>query len=165
MAERPNYSAINLKKLRTDAGMSRSDLLRELKSRGVGVHMTTLRRLEEGQQQMKVEELIAICDVFEMTLDQFVHQPIDETTARLTEILRDLRQTRAGLSFQLSALHHELQRLDQVLSEPETPAASQSAIVKEMTELLDYDTPYRDRVEDLLHHFSEEPRDSGSGSR
>lgn len=72
------YAAANLKKLRESKKLSRQNLIDELKKDGLSIHATSLRRIEEGEQPMKVNEASHFASYFGISLDQFIEIPIDE---------------------------------------------------------------------------------------
>lgn len=162
MSDVPNYSSTNLKELRTSSGMSRNDLLRQLEDRGVTMHTTTLRRLEDGTQQMKVDELVAFCDIFELSLDDFATRPVDELSARLTEVLRDLRTTRRTVGFHLSTYIHELEKAANVLGEPNTPSAAQNSTVREIETIVKRDSNQSAAMREVMETVMNE-RPDGEG--
>lgn len=59
------YHGANLKKARTDFGLS----LRKLSAES-GVHAKTLARLEKGEGNPKINTLAAIARYFDMTIDE-----------------------------------------------------------------------------------------------
>ncbi|MGP5242519.1 hypothetical protein [Corynebacterium flavescens] len=77
------YAAANLKTLRESKNLSRQNLIDEMKEHGLNLHSTSLRRIEEGIQPMKVNEASHFADYFGITLDQLVERPIDEKFAAL----------------------------------------------------------------------------------
>ena len=162
MVSAVNYASTNLKELRASAEMSRNDLLRELEDRGVTMHTTTLRRLEEGSQQMKVDELVALCDIFELSLDDFATRPVDELTARLTEALRDVRNARRTVGFYLSNYLHELDKAAGVLAGADVPSAAQSSTVREIEAILKNDNEQRENMKTVMQALmSESPNGEG----
>ena len=84
-----SYAAINLKALRTAANMSRQALIDGIKEKnGLTLHSTSLRRIEEGEQPMKVNEAMHFASFFEVPLDVFIKAPIGHA---YTEIQADLK--------------------------------------------------------------------------
>lgn len=84
-----SYAAINLKALRTAANMSRQALIDGIKEKnGLTLHSTSLRRIEEGEQPMKVNEAMHFANFFEVPLDAFIESPIDNS---YTEVRADLK--------------------------------------------------------------------------
>lgn len=81
MNEVHDYSSENLRELRKNAGFSRRELLEKMEGMGVKMHPTTLRRIEDGDQNMKVHEAQAVAEIFGMSLDDLVSDPINEGEA------------------------------------------------------------------------------------
>lgn len=77
------YAAANLKALRESKNLSRQNLIDELKERGLNLHSTSLRRIEEGIQPMKVSEASHFANYFGISLDQLIEVPIDENFVAL----------------------------------------------------------------------------------
>lgn len=81
--EMADYSSQNLRELRKNADFSRREIIEKLADQGVKMHPTTLRRIEDGEQTMKVTEAKAVAEIFGMTLDDLVDEPINEGEAGL----------------------------------------------------------------------------------
>lgn len=60
----------NVVATREELGMNRSELLRTIESSGTQMHMTTLRRIESGEQEPKLSEAKAISDALGLSIEQ-----------------------------------------------------------------------------------------------
>lgn len=78
--ELENIFAFNLRRLRELRGDSRSRVIQYLEKRGIKMHMTTLKRIEDGEQQPKLSEAVAFAEIFGVTVDDLVQVPfvVDE---------------------------------------------------------------------------------------
>lgn len=78
--------AVNLKALRTDRGMTQSELARHMSEKGFKWHQATVFKLENGERQIQLGELREISTLFNVALDRLV-----EGTDRIAELSK-LRQ-------------------------------------------------------------------------
>lgn len=71
-------------------GWTRTELLRQLKAGGFNVHMTTLRRLESGEQEPRLSELKALAAVLGTTVARLMNEAdgYEDTTRKQLESLR-----------------------------------------------------------------------------
>lgn len=83
MGEVHDYSSENLRELRKNADFSRREILEKLENLGVKMHPTTLRRIEDGEQNMKVHEARAVAEIFGMTLNDLVDAPVNADEAEI----------------------------------------------------------------------------------
>ncbi|MDL0403348.1 helix-turn-helix transcriptional regulator [Corynebacterium lehmanniae] len=65
----------NVVATREALGMNRSELQRVLEAQGTPMHMTTLRRIEGGEQEPKLSEAKAISDALGLTVEQLSMSP------------------------------------------------------------------------------------------
>lgn len=65
----------NVVATREALGMNRSELQRVLETQGTPMHMTTLRRIEGGEQEPKLSEAKAISDALGLTVEQLSMPP------------------------------------------------------------------------------------------
>lgn len=99
-----SYAAVNLKSLRTAANMSRQALIDGIKeSNGLTLHSTSLRRIEEGEQPMKVNEAMHFANFFEVPLDAFIEAPIGHSYTEIQADLKTYDSRRYSLRMELGA--------------------------------------------------------------
>lgn len=99
-----SYAAVNLKALRTAANMSRQSLIDEIKEKnGLTIHSTSLRRIEEGEQPMKVNEAMHFANFFEVPLDAFIEAPIGHSYTEIQADLKTYYSRRYSLRLELEA--------------------------------------------------------------
>ena len=99
-----SYAAVNLKALRTAANMSRQALIDGIKeSNGLTLHSTSLRRIEEGEQPMKVNEAMHFANFFEVPLDAFIEAPIGHSYTEIQADLKTYDSRRYSLRMELGA--------------------------------------------------------------
>lgn len=139
-----NYSAANVRDLRSMAGMSRRELVEKLSERGVSLQQTSLRRIEEGQQSVKIEEAQAFSDIFNIDLVDFITKPVNPVEARLQATIQGVdhqleRLTGAAKSLIAFRLH-----ILRLLQDEDTPPAEQSASVRELVKIYDELKPTAD---------------------
>ena len=79
-----HFAAENVATLRSQSDMSRRELIDRLAEYDVKLQQTSLRRIEEGAQQIKLDELIAFSQIFEIGLDDLLLQPVDQLHAQMT---------------------------------------------------------------------------------
>lgn len=72
-----NFAAANIAALRNQSKMSRRALVDLLEERGVHLQETSLKRIEDGNQSVKIEEAVAFADIFGQDLETFITEPID----------------------------------------------------------------------------------------
>ncbi len=86
---------------------TQAELANLLRDTGLGVYPTTIAKIEAGERAPRIEEIVAIADVFEVSLDMLVdRQPVakdvDFALRALIEqserALPDLESTRVALS-------------------------------------------------------------------
>lgn len=65
----------NVVSTREALGISRSELQRKLEAHGQPMHMTSLRRIESGEQEPKLSEAKAIAEVLGLSVEQLDMQP------------------------------------------------------------------------------------------
>lgn len=91
-----DHSAENLKQLRAQTRMSRREVLHLLHDLGIDMHETTLRRIEEGIQPMKVPEAVAFSQVFGTTVEELATGGADpigaEIRAKISEAKAERRE-------------------------------------------------------------------------
>lgn len=101
-SKRPvNYSAVNVRELRGQSGLSRQAVVNRLAECGVSLHSTSLRRIEEGQQAVKIEEAQAFAEIFQVDLADFITKPVNPTIARMDHSIIQYREELKALSGQL----------------------------------------------------------------
>lgn len=101
-SKRPvNYSAANIRELRKQAGLSRQAIVDRLAAYDVPLHTTSLRRIEEGQQAVKIEEAQAFAEIFEIDLADFIAKPVNPIVAKIEHSIINYREELKALSEQL----------------------------------------------------------------
>lgn len=130
-----NHSAANVRALRNMSDMSRRELVERLADYGISLQQTSLRRIEEGQQAVKIEEAQAFAKIFHIDLADFITKPVDpveaEVQARIQHVEERLNSlVSVALTF-ISARHSA----NSLLREEGIPPAEQSASVKELAQL------------------------------
>lgn len=99
-----SYAAINLKALRAAANMSRQALIDGLKEKnGLTLHSTSLRRIEEGEQPMKVDEAMYFADFFDVPINAFIEAPIGHSYTEIQADLKTYYSRRYSLGLELGA--------------------------------------------------------------
>lgn len=71
-------------------GWTRTELLRRIKAEGFNIHMTTLRRLESGEQEPRLSELKSLAAVLGTTVAHLMNEAdgYEDTTRKHLESLR-----------------------------------------------------------------------------
>ena len=87
-----NYAAVNVRELRKQSGLSRQSIVDRLGEYGVSLHTTSLRRIEEGQQAVKIEEAQAFADLFGLGLAEFISSPVNPEIARSEQAVVKYRE-------------------------------------------------------------------------
>lgn len=153
------YGAENLKALRDAAGMSRRQLVEALNEQGVPVHATTLRRLEEGEQQMKVDEAAAIAGYFQITMEELLLKPIDTIGADIVPLTREVGVTRLQALHDMHLAIDAYETLRLRLAMADIPPAVRSQAVKDAQAELERVRPFIDRLRTALNTDEEIPAD------
>lgn len=99
-----NYSAINVRELRKQAGLSRQAVVDRLAAYEVPLHTTSLRRIEEGEQAVKIEEAQAFAAIFQVDLADFITKPVNPTIAKMEQSIIHYREQLKALNSQLLAV-------------------------------------------------------------
>lgn len=81
-----------LRSERAARGWKQSDISRMLADRGVPTHATTITKVEAGDRAVRIDEAVAIADIFGMSLDAFLGRG-QSSEAQLTDVLRTLQST------------------------------------------------------------------------
>jgi hypothetical protein len=78
-----------------------------MRDRGLQVHPTTVAKIEAGERAAKIDEIAAIADIFEVSLDRLLGRDIsDEADAQ--HALRALTDTAAQSAWQVTAITNTL---------------------------------------------------------
>lgn len=139
-----NFAAQNIAELRNQSKMSRRALVQLMEQRGVRLQETSLKRIEDGNQSVKIEEAIAIAEIFGQDLESFLTQPIDyqmsglmaeaTTLERLFEALAEDIESAISCRKDLGDLLEELDAVQ--MSRPEAVFAgdwhTQSRVLKDI---------------------------------
>ncbi|HIW95176.1 MAG TPA: helix-turn-helix domain-containing protein [Candidatus Corynebacterium gallistercoris] len=106
----PNYAASNVVAYRRITGMSRAGLLRRLETKhSIKLHQSSLKRIEDGTQTLKLDEAAALADIFGVTLDEFTLHPADEDRTALGGAVTQANETIGDLWEALRYTTQELQ--------------------------------------------------------
>lgn len=132
-----NYSNENVRELRNRAGLSRQALVDKLAERGVSLHQTSLRRIEEGSQAVKIEEAQAFAEIFNLSLEEFITRPVDSKAAELRALIQGCRANLENMQNNFSALHLSLDTLRELVQGESTPPPERSALTAEAVKLME----------------------------
>lgn len=138
MPEISDYSVANLRKLRSESGMSRQELLDRLESYGIKMHANTIRRIEAGEQPIKVREAVAISEIFAIDLNALVTQPLLEADAMVSNATSEVEFMLRQFTNVAEMLLSSWQNATSVLESPDIPAPVQSQRVQELWEAIQY---------------------------
>ena len=128
-----NYTVANLRALRDSSGMSRRALIERLKQLGIEMHANSLRRIEDGDQPMRVQEAQAFAEIFNVTLEDFVAKPIDPA-GRLGFVKDVVERDMFTLSSQARTFISARNKMIEVLESGNFPPPEQSAAVNALLE-------------------------------
>lgn len=166
--------------------MSRRELVGKLADHGISLQQTSLRRIEEGQQAVKIEEAQAFAEIFQIDLTEFITKPVNPVEARLRTKIQHIEERADSLvshAYSFFVARHSA--LD-TLKEEDVPPAEQSSTVRELQELHSatyelarasvevitapsnhfspvFSTLPEDSVEKLRDWLEEEAKDDGEG--
>lgn len=121
-----DYSAANLRKLRSNKEMSRQELASHLAEFGIHLHVNSLKRIEDGDQPMKLQEAVAFSKVFQIELEDFVFSPVDVIGAEIWQRQVLLREGIAVVFDDLNQLRAVLVEVEQFLQREDLPIEEQS---------------------------------------
>lgn len=96
-----NYSAANIAELRRQSGLSRQAVVDQLAEYGVHLPPTSLRRIEQGVQSVKIEEAQAFAHMFDIDLADFITKPVNPKVAKIGQSIQGHRAQLKALSAQL----------------------------------------------------------------
>ena len=136
MAKFDNYAAINIRKLRTNKGMSRQEMTEKLSDLGIQMHVNSLRRIEEGNQPIKLFEAIAFAEMFQMGLEQLVSSPLDPIEANVTKHFLELEYKIVELMHKYAELQVSFGGAEIFWKSSDIPPAEQSKAVDELQTIL-----------------------------
>lgn len=145
--ELTNYTAVNIRACRRYAEMSRADLLKELESYGIYLHQSSLKRIEDGEQPVKVHEAVAFARIFDVGLEDFITTPLDEDEGKLATLLRKYRSEVSELMAVNWSAMESRRRLSEAV---ENYTAPTSPAKREAEALLDFD----DALSKAMHNLS-----------
>lgn len=124
-----NHSVENLRQFRDKTKMSRQRLSDLLSERGISLHSNSIKRIEDGIQPLKLDEAVALTEIFSVNLNDFVYQPVGGIEAEVgaariahESAINELRQA-------VDKAIDTYVELGQLLDSPEVPPAPQSATV------------------------------------
>lgn len=165
MTSSSNFSAENLRQLRSNAGFSRNHLIEQLGRRGVEMHVNSLRRIEEGEQPMKIQEAIAFADIFGMGLDEFVTRPANRFEAQISITVLTMRRDLAAVAEKI--VEFQAGRIDAIeLSHSPSFKSQQSAAAAELVDTLSFADgiwPKMEEVYDAIDDFWDQPKAHAQG--
>lgn len=138
MAKFDNYAAINIRKLRTNKGMSRQEMTEKLSDLGIQMHVNSLRRIEEGSQPIKLFEAIAFAEIFQMGLEQLVSSPLDPIEANVTKHYLELEYKIAELMQRYAELQVSFRGAELFWSTSDIPPSEQSKAVEDLQVMLGF---------------------------
>ena len=88
---------------------SQSDVAKMLSDKGIdGIYPTTIAKIEAGDRAVRIDELLAIADLFEVSLDGLLGRRIDMKERDLTFVLQGFVDTARSASVQLAAIETSL---------------------------------------------------------
>lgn len=151
------YAAENLRKLREERGLSRQGLINAMEDFGLSLHSTTLRRIEDGSQPMKVNEAAAFAEFFEVSLDQFVSLPIDMKTAKAQIDYKRINERRHDFESGLSAYVFWLNEYGETYSKDRKWTDTTGEYGKAILEIVNQDLPVFQASTQLLKLFGVSP--------
>ena len=130
-------AARNVVRLRNDHGWSRKEILRRLKQEGIDLPATSLRRIEEQEQRLRLEEAAALARIFGVSLDDLSASldPDDQADRAARQAELDGRK----IGYRLTELREELEDLRSELREHQTTSRAQKALdwIEDCTERLE----------------------------
>lgn len=147
-----DFSGQNLLELRTRAKLSRRELLERLEEHGVKMHQTTLRRLEDGEQGMKVSEAVAFAAVFGVDVGKFVTEPVNEFDAVIRSYLNSAKTFEELIHRNAEDWFGITNEMKEMLLSPDMPPESQSKAARDLRAYLEssnelrmwlYDSPMK----------------------
>lgn len=130
-----NFTVQNLRELRKQTGMSRRVLIERLGEHGIEMHPNSLRRIEEGHQPMKVQEVLAFAEIFNIDLTEFITQPINPASAKIEGAVQELQELLDDAHHQMLTFTILQEGLKRSLSADNLPPAEQSTTVREGEDL------------------------------
>lgn len=77
----------NLRRLRDERGISRRKLQQLLEDAGVPIHVTTLKRIEEGTQPVKIDDLVALAGIYAVSLEELTTST--DPRAEVEQLMRE----------------------------------------------------------------------------
>lgn len=119
-------AARNVVRLRNDHGWSRKEVLRRLKQEGIDLPATSLRRIEEQEQRLRLEEAAALARIFGVSLDDLSASldPDDQADRAARQAELDGRK----IGYRLTELRDDLDGLRSELRAHQTTSRSQQAL-------------------------------------
>lgn len=109
-------SSSRLLELRQERGLIRSEVLEALGARGIEMGLTTLRRIEDARQSVRLDEAVALADIYGTTLSELVAGSGDSAEAQAGQIQRQIRKVGSrlvGVAEELGDFDRELSKLEQ----------------------------------------------------
>lgn len=112
--------AEQMKERRVAKGLSQTELAKVIARQGLRFHQTTVARIEEGEQPLKLVEALAIAGVLEMDLRQFVQVDpstrFDQSASAMQERLAAAQGPLVGAATYLNMIAKLLDRHPEVLA-------------------------------------------------
>lgn len=135
--------------------MSRREVVEQLAEYGISLQQTSLRRIEEGTQAVKIEEAQALAGIFNISFDHFVRFPIDPEKAALS-----LATKHYDLKLRLALIHVQTARIERLTlqarkEEAEEQGLSSSIEGKKATELLNLTVHIDAAMQELLYTYGD----------
>lgn len=128
------------------------------------MHMTTLKRIEDGEQPMKIDELLVFSQFFDVSLDQLVSLPIDLETRKIKMLKNQTESARFDLGIFADMYLFKLGEIERTLNHPESPSARQSSTIRDLEAILERDQEIIPLIEQICSHL-DESKQKGNGER
>ena len=119
---------------------------------GVSLPTTSLRRIEEGSQRMKLEEAMALARIFHMGLEEFITEPVNGDLARLMTENRRVVAARRGMKAGVLNYQVIFDELPAILDSV-APEHKESSLYLYLEHVLEEDAPIADYIKALNAHI------------
>lgn len=89
--------------------LSQADVAKMLNDRGVsGFYSTTVAKIEAGDRTVRIDEAVAIADIFGVPLDELIGRQLDEQTRSLAYVIQAVTRTMHQAAPAVTGLKREL---------------------------------------------------------
>lgn len=113
-----DYFRDHLQRMREKSGMTQTDLARLLRDDyGLAFHQQTVQRIESGERPVRLNEAMAVSEVFKQKIGTLVSPPTELTEA--LHLLLQAKQEWRGLYFDLQKREEEVRQLRQMTERAE----------------------------------------------